>query len=280
MSASAPDHIARFDWRLPRSPLERARLGLLASLAVLTAAAWALTLYQAVSMSAPKDDMGDMAMSGVSAAGWSFASAVVFLGLWTVMMAAMMLPAAAPMIIVFASAQAQHERPVAIPTWIFVAGYLLVWVAAGAVVYVIVQLGGEMATLISSTARTGLGPLALGFTLVVAGFYQFTPLKPVCLNHCRSPLAFVAQHWRDGRLGALQMGIWHGTYCLGCCWALFAVLVAAGVMSVAWMLLLTLAVFVEKVLAQGRRVSTVIGVAFVALGIMIATSAVSMPWAQ
>jgi predicted metal-binding membrane protein len=110
-----------------------------------------------------------------------------------------------------------------------------------------------------------LAPLLLGFTLVAAGLYQFTPIKRLCLTHCRSSLAFVAQYWRDGWLGAFQMGMRHGTYCLGCCWALFAVLVVAGLMSLAWMLLLTLAVFVEKVLSQGQRISTAIGVAFVAL---------------
>ena len=88
----------------------------------------------------------------------------------------------------------------------------------------------------------------------------------------------MAQHWRDGRAGALQMGLRHGGYCLGCCWALFAVMVAAGVMSLAWMLLLTLVVFVEKVLPQGRRASPMIGVALIVLGLMVASGAVSMPW--
>jgi predicted metal-binding membrane protein len=231
-------------------------------------------------MSAPKDGMSDMAMSGMSAAGWSFASAGVFLAVWSAMMAAMMLPAAAPMIVVFASAQARRERPTAVPTWIFVSGYLLVWVATGAAVYVLVQVGSETATLLSSADRASLAPLALGVTLVAAGLYQFTPIKRVCLTHCRSPFAFVAQYWRDGWLGALRMGIRHGTYCLGCCWALFAVLVAAGVMSLAWMLLLTLAVFVEKVLPQGQRISTAVGVVFVALGLAVASGAVPMPWTQ
>jgi len=224
--------------------------------------------------------MSDMAMSGMSAAGWSFASAGVFLAVWSAMMAAMMLPAAAPMIVVFASAQARRERPTAVPTWIFVSGYLLVWVATGAAVYVLVQVGSETATLLSSADRASLAPLALGVTLVAAGLYQFTPIKRVCLTHCRSPFAFVAQYWRDGWLGALRMGIRHGTYCLGCCWALFAVLVAAGVMSLAWMLLLTLAVFVEKVLPQGQRISTAVGVVFVALGLAVASGAVPMPWTQ
>jgi predicted metal-binding membrane protein len=252
----------------------------LVSLAVLTCAAWALTLYRALRMSTPMDGMSDaamsdmgmsgMGMSGMSAADWSFASAGVFLAVLTVMMAAMMLPAAAPMIVVFASAQARREPSVVVPTWIFVAGYLLVWVAAGVAVFVLVQIGSEMATLLTATGWGRWAPVILGATLVAAGLYQFTPLKLACLSHCRSPLAFVAQHWREGRLGALRIGLLHGSYCLGCCWALFAVLVAAGVMSPAWMLLLTLIVFVEKVLPKGQRISAAIGVWFVALGLAIA----------
>lgn len=275
MSESAPDDVARFDWLLPKSALGRARLSVLVSLVVLTTASWALTVYQAVSMSAPMDGMSDMAMTGMSAIRWSFASAGVFLAVWTVMMAAMMLPSAAPMIIVFTSAQTRREWPTVIPTWIFVAGYLFVWASTGAVVYVLVQIGSETLT---STDRIGWAPLALGATLVAAGLYQFTPLKRVCLRHCRSPLAFVARYWRDGKLGAFRMGVRHGSFCLGCCWALFAVLVAAGTMSLAWMLLLTLVIFAEKVLAQGQRISTVIGVAFVLFGLLVASGAASMPW--
>lgn len=119
---------------------------------------------------------------------------------------------------------------------------------------------------------------ALGATLGVAGLYQFTTLKHICLSHCRSPLAFVAQHWRDGRVGALEMGLRHGLYCFGCCWALFAVLVATGVMSIAWMLLLTLVVFVEKLPPRVRRFEGSLGVALVALGIVVSLGAIDMPW--
>ena len=103
-----------------------------------------------------------------------------------------------------------------------------------------------------------------------AGLYQFTPLKRVCLHHCRSPLAFVALYWRDGPLGAVRMGIVHGAFCFGCCWALFAILVVAGMMSLAWMLLLTLVVFVEKVFPHGQRVSAAVGVVLILLGLVVA----------
>lgn len=227
-------------------------LSLLVSLAVLTGVAWFLTIFQAVSMKMP---MGiavsaGMAIGGVAAIGWFFKNAVVFVVVWTVMM----LPAAAPMIFMFASAQARRERQVAAPTCVFVAGYFLVLAGAGIVVYVLVQIGSEVPTSLAPTQRTEWAPLALGATLAAAGLYQFTPIKRVCLRHCRSPLAFITQHWRHGPAEALIMGLKHGTYCFGCCWSLFAVLVAAGVMSLAWMLLLTLVVFVEKMLPQGRRV--------------------------
>jgi predicted metal-binding membrane protein len=266
-------------------------LGLLGSLTVLTVAAWALTLWQTFSMDMPMgiavrgamagmdmEGMEGMAMSGMAADGWSLEGAAVFLALWTVMMAAMMLPAAGPMIFTFAAAQATRERSVAVPTWIFVAGYILVWAAAGILVYVLVGVGSDLATSLDPPARASWAPIALGTTLVAAGLYQFTRLKRVCLAHCRSPLAFVAQHWRDGRLGALSMGVRHGLYCLGCCWALFAVLVAAGVMSLAWMLLLTLVVFAEKLLPPSRRFEAGIGIALVLLGIVVASGAAGMPW--
>jgi predicted metal-binding membrane protein len=267
-----------------------APLSVLVVLVLLTAMAWGLTLYQSLSMHAdmPTDmdmDMGmtaepapgtvsAMATAGLSAAGWSFPALAVFVAVWTVMMAAMMLPAAAPMILIFASAQARRDRHIAIPTWIFVAGYLVVWAGSGVLVYLIVQVGGQLAPEVSALDRHSWTPVALGATLAVAGVYQFTPLKHVCLRHCRSPFGFVAQYWRDGRLGALQMGARHGLYCLGCCWALFAVLVAAGIMSLAWMLLLTVIVFAEKVLPYGQRTSAVVGVGFFALGLLIASGTV------
>ena len=263
-------------------------LSLLVSLVVLTGAAWALTIYQAVSMDMPMgiavrggmaaDGMAGMAMSGIAATGWSFAGAAVFVAVWTVMMIAMMLPAAASMIFMFASAQARREPEVAVPTWIFVAGYLLVWAAAGLVTYLLVQIGSDLATALAPPVRSRWAPLALGATVAAAGLYQFTPIKRVCLTHCRSPLAFIALHWREGRLGALRMGLRHGAYCFGCCWALFAVLVAAGVMSMAWMLLLALVVFVEKMLPQGPRAGAATGVALIAVGIAVASGAIAMPW--
>jgi predicted metal-binding membrane protein len=280
--------VGRLSRLRPASPLAWSRLALLVALVLLTAGAWAFTVYQARTMDmgmgvadpdAADVGMGGMASSGMAAADRSFGGAATFLAIWAVMMAAMMLPAAAPMLLLFGTVQAKlRGKPTFVPTWIFVAGYLLVWTAVGLAVYLVVRLGNDLASRLGSAERETWAPLALGATLVAAGLYQLTRLKRVCLNHCRSPLGFVMGHWRNGRLGALRMGLHHGAYCLGCCWALFAVLVAAGVMSVAWMALLTLVVFVEKVFPRGRRVSIGVGVAFVVLGLIVAVGVARMPW--
>jgi predicted metal-binding membrane protein len=261
------------------------------ALALLTAGSWAITVYQARTMDMPMgvtvlggadaamDSMGEMASSGRATPGWSPRGAATFLAIWAVMMAAMMLPAAAPMVLVFDAVQAKRRGlPSFIPTWIFAAGYLLVWAAVGLAVYVLVRLGSDLASRLGMADRARWAPVALGVTLVTAGLYQLTPLKRVCLNHCRSPLGFVMEHWREGRLGALRMGILHGAYCLGCCWALFSVLVATGIMSLAWMLLLTLVIFAEKALPGGQQASRTVGVVFLVLGVLVASGATRMPW--
>src|SRR5260370_9493006 len=127
--------------------------------------------------------------------------------IWCVMMEAMMLPAAIPMVIIFASAQERRKEHMAVPSWVFIAGYMIVWAMAGVLVYVLVQFGSELATMLAPEERTQWAPRAFGSMLAAAGFYQFTPIKNVCLSHCRSPLAFVAEHWRAGWVGALSMGL-------------------------------------------------------------------------
>ena len=282
------------EWLHPRTLMARGRLAVLVALVFLTIGAWAMTIYQARSMDmamgiaarggAADDAMGDMsgmAMSGVTGTDWSVSGALTFLGVWAVMMAAMMLPAATPMLLLFGTVHAKRRAQggIFVPTWIFATGYLLVWSVIGAGTYVLIQLGSDLATRIDAGNRATWSPLVLGATLGLAGLYQFTPLKRACLGHCRSPFGFVMEHWREGRLGALRMGVHHGAYCLGCCWALFAVLVAAGLMSLAWMLLLTLVVFIEKVIPQGRRAATGVGFALLALGVLVAAGATGMPWA-
>ena len=188
-------------------------------------------------------------MGGMSAAGWSVGAALVFVGVWTVMMAAMMLPGGRTDDIDLCVGPSSTRSSGRCSNLDLIAGYLFVWSAVGVLVYGLVQVGADASSYLGLMDRAIWGPLVLGAALVGAGIYQFTPLKRVCLRRCRSPMAFVAMHWHDGPLGAVRMGIWHGAYCLGCCWALFAILVVAGIMSLAWMMVLTLVVLAEKVFA-------------------------------
>ena len=246
------------------------------SLVVLTGAAWALMLHHAISMSAPMDSAGRGTL-GVEMIGAEFTlgGLGVFLAGWTVMMGAMMLPSAAPMILTFAAVQGRRNRNVTVSTWIFVAAYILVWAYAGLVVYVLLHAGRDLLYHFGWYQNGPWARLALGVTLTLAGLYQFTPLKRLCLHRCRSPLAFLKHHWRDDCEDASEMGLWHGLYCLGCCWALFGVmLAAAGMMSIAWMLLMTLVVFAEKALPHGPRSAVALGL--IALGLLVGAGAVQL----
>jgi len=257
-----------------RSAIGLAPLRIPVSLIVLTGAAWAVMLHRALSMSAPMDRAGHGAMGVEMIGEFTLGGLGVFLAVWTVMMGAMMLPSAAPMILTFAAAQARRDRNVAVPTWMFVTCYILVWGYAGLVVYVLLHAGKDLVDHLAWLESGAWAPLALGVTLTLAGLYQFTPLKRLCLRHCRSPLAFVKQHWRDG--GA-ETGFRHGLYCLGCCWAFFSVQVAAaGMMSIAWMLLITLVVFAEKILPHGPRISVAVALGLIALGLLVGSGAVRL----
>jgi predicted metal-binding membrane protein len=245
-------------------------------LIVVTGAVWALMLHHAISMSEPMGWDGAMGVE-MSDANFTLGGLGIFLAVWTVMMGAMMLPSAAPMILTFAAAQARRDRNVAVPTWMFVAGYSLVWGYAGVVVFVFVHAGKDLVDRLAWPESDAWASLAFGVTLTIAGLYQFTPLKRLCLRHCRSPLAFVRRHWRDGWEGAVEMGCRHGLYCLGCCWALFSVMVAAaGMMHFVWMLLMTLVVFAEKVLPHGPRISVAVALGLIALGLLVGTGAVQL----
>jgi len=248
------------------------------SLFVLTGAAWALMLHHAITMSASMDSAGRGAMGvDLIGAGFTLGGLGVFLAVWTVMMGGMMLPSAAPMILTFAAAQARRGRNVAGPTWIFIAAYILVWSYSGLVVYVHLHAGKDLVYHFGWFQNGAWARLALGVTLTLAGLYQFTPLKRLCLHRCRSPLAFLKEHWRDGSADAAEMGLWHGLYCLGCCWALMGVmLAAAGTMSIAWMLAMTLVVFAEKALPHGTHISAAVALGLIALGLLVGIGAVQL----
>lgn len=256
------------------TPLPRERIIILSALLVLSALAWALVAWQALFMSAPSSMDGSMPAPAGLTMGMS---ATLFVAIWIAMMVAMMFPSATPMVLMFnAIAAGKRQRGQAYtPTWIFVAGYLLIWTLAGVVAYLAAlgldALAAQSMFLMDNAGRIG------GALLVLAGVYQLTPLKNVCLTTCRTPTQFLMTSWRDGNGGALRMGLSHGVYCLGCCWLLFVILFPLGMMNIAALALLTALIFAEKVLPVGRQVSLIVGIALIAYGALVTISPGFLP---
>ncbi len=232
-------------------PLLRERNLILATLLLLAAGAWALLVWQWVTSD------GDMSLTmgmGVP----------LFLAIWVAMMVAMMFPTAAPMILTFARVQDNRRQQGRqfVPVWIFVCSYLVVWSLAGLLAYGVAVglqgLAGRSGWLADNAGRIG------GGVIVLAGLYQLSPLKRVCLTKCRTPFTFILSSWRDGKWGAFRMGMEHGLYCLGCCWLLFVILFPLGIMNVGAMALLTLLIFAEKSTPIGRQMAT-----FASLGLIV-----------
>jgi predicted metal-binding membrane protein len=193
----------------------------------------------------------------------------LFLATWVVMMVAMMFPTAAPMILTFHKVQAsKRQRGEAfVATWVFVAAYMLVWTLSGVIAFAgafLAEAVAERAAL-SSAAAARIG----GAILLIAGLYQLTPLKEVCLSKCRTPISFIMTSWRERTGGALRMGVLHGAYCLGCCWLLSAILFPLGIMNIAAMAAITLVVLAEKTLPQGRPFARITAAVLVAYGVLV-----------
>jgi len=253
--------------------LNRQRNLILAVLLALATAAWGLVVWQAIS------GVGMSAGAGSASVLTTGMAIPLFLGMWIAMMAAMMFPTAAPMMLIFARVQAGRRssgRPY-VPTAFFTASYLLVWTAAGAAAFGAAYGIGTLADHVMWLHDDG--PRIAGGTLILAGVYQLTPLKSVCLRHCRSPMAFVIDHWRDGRRGAVLMGLQHGGFCLGCCWLLFVLLFPLGVMNLAAMGVLTVLIFLEKTTPWGARIAQVLGIALIAYGVAVVSAPVLLPGA-
>jgi predicted metal-binding membrane protein len=232
----------------------RTRSTIAASLLGLALVAWIVTVQRMRGMDAgPGTDLGTI--------GW-------YLGIWVTMMAAMMLPSAAPTVSVFGRGRG------AVKTGAFVVGYMLAWTAWGLAAYAVYR--GIRAEAPSFVAWDRHGPWVAGGALAVAGLYQLTPLKSACLRHCRSPL-HVLLHGRPGSLGALWMGIEHGGLCIGCCTGLMLALFALGVMSLVWMCAVAIVILIEKVAPGGEAFARVLAVVLVALGIWVAASPGSVP---
>ena len=209
-------------------------------------------------------------------AGTPMSDPPTFLVAWVVMMAAMMLPSSAPMFLLYRVSASDGPNG-ELRTLFFGAGYLLVWAAVGVVVLVIQRALDALVS--ADVLDVVIRPLGIAAVLLAAGAYQFTPLKATCLRACQTPADFLVRHWRAGTLGALRLGLDHGLYCLGCCWALMAVLVAAGGMGLAWVALIALIVLVEKLVPRAIWFSRAVGVAFVlgAVLVLLRPELVMMP---
>jgi len=212
------------------------------------------------------DDMGSDAMGGMNTAATSSMTAAGFLLAWLAMMVAMMFPAVAPVVKLYARASAQHRVA---PLPFFVGGYLAVWMVLGVPAY----FAWRALEMPLTDGREWAARLA-GGCFIAAGVWQLTPLKQLCLRHCRSPMSFFLRYGRriERPDGAARMGARHGLFCVGCCWAMFALLVAIGTMNIGWMLVLTALIVTEKSFRHGERVAIVAGAGLVILGIVLLAS--------
>ena len=268
-------------------PVKRDTAVVIGAMALLSALAWVYLVWMPVDgmargiLARSRESMGsmdmDMDMDSMSmgmpsdlmdVSGWA-ASLPLFVTMWVVMMVAMMFPAVSPVVLLFDRWRRGRQRSVA-TTIAFVAGYLIIWSVAGVFAFAaIVALDLQID---SSTTAVRVG----GAVLVVAGIYQLTPLKSVCLTQCRSPLSLIMEHAQllgEGVRGPLQVGIKHGGWCIGCCWALMAVLNALGVMHLGWMAAVATVILAEKILPGGSTTSRVIGGVLLVAGAAVAATA-------
>lgn len=267
--------------------LRRDRLVVATALVLTTVLCWAYLVDMAIDMGAfstgdssaemegsdtkgegsdTKDGMDAMAMPGISA--WTFDYFVMMFLMWAIMMVGMMVPTAAPMILIYAQfARKRQNAGPYVSTGAFVAGYLLVWTGFS-LAATVAQWGLDSAALLSPM-MVSTSPWLGAALLAAAGVFQLTPWKNACLSHCRSPFQFFMEHWRVGRIGALRMGLHHGWYCLGCCWALMLLLFFGGVMNLMWIAAITVFVLLEKVLPRGPIAGKISGFGMIGLAVVV-----------
>ena len=259
------------------SLLKRDRRVVGAALVLVAALAWGYTLAGAgMGMSAFELTSHATESTGTSGSTmwmpvteWTVAYAALLLVMWWMMMVAMMLPSAAPTILLAAALNRRSTsgRPPYGAASFFTAGYLLAWLFFSVVAVAAqwaLQDSGQLSAMMRSTS-----PYLTGGLLLAAGLWQFTPIKQACLRHCRSPVEFLTRRRRAGNTGVLAMGVEHGTYCLGCCWFLMALLFAGGVMNLYWIAGLALYVLAEKLLPYGAQVGRVAGAALILAGLSV-----------
>ena len=250
MTASAQERAPATGGLAPAFTAARARVGLVALLFVLAGLAWWWTIDQMQGMDGgPWTDLGTL--------GW-------FLGVWVVMMAAMMFPSVSPTVALY-SRMTSGRSPAA--PFLFTAGYLASWAGVGLLAFAAATAGGRLTGDVLSWNRAGRW--AAGATLLVAAVYELTPLKDICLGKCRSPLGFLLGAWRDGAAGAVQMGVRHGAWCVGCCWALMLSLFALGVMSIAWMAFVAGLIAFEKLIPWHRAATYGTAAVLLVLGVLL-----------
>lgn len=222
---------------------------------------WAYIFYMAWAMN--HMDLVDMWMPPMASQEWGVMDFVMLFVMWTVMM---MVPSVTPMVMVFAAVnrnKAQQDQSY-VPTFVFITGYLVAWSGFSLCISLAqwpLHTAGVLNPMMDSRSY-----VFSGIVLICAGVYQWTPLKEACLSLCRSPLGFLIAHWRDGRFGALSMGIRHGLFCIGCCWALMLVMSAVGVMNMLWVLLLAMFVLLEKILPAPHLVRGLSGLGLILWG--------------
>ena len=245
--------------------LRRDRAVVVAAVLIIAAIAWTYTVYLAETGMG----MGDMEMGMAMAdmRSWSGLDFGLMFVMWAVMMVAMMTPSAAPMLLMFASVnrkRREREAPY-VPTGVFLAGYVMMW-AGFSLAATAGNWGLHQASLLSSMMGASTNGYLGGTLLLLAGVFQWSPLKYACLKQCRTPMGFLMTSWRDGRGGALRMGLEHGAYCLGCCWAVMLLLFVLGVMNLVWIAALAAFVLAEKVTPKGEWVSRGTGVLMLGWG--------------
>ena len=242
----------------PALAAARTRLGLIALLFGLAIVSWWWT-------SDRMSGMDDGPWTGLGTLGW-------FVGVWVVMMAAMMFPSVAPTVALYSR---MTRRRSALSPLLFMGGYLLVWTGVGVSAFALAAAGAELAGDVLAWERAGRW--VAGGTLIAAAVYELTPLKDVCLGKCRSPLGFLLGAWRDGRRGAVRMGAGHAAWCVGCCWALMASLFALGVMSLGWMAVIAALIAAEKTLPWRRPATYGTAATLLCLGVLLLAAPHAIP---
>ena len=200
---------------------------------------------------------------------WTASYAIMVFVMWAIMMVAMMLPSATPMILLYARVAGQpNAGSTLVPTTVFAGTYLALWTLFGLIATAAQWMLSQFQLLSDATMTVGSGRIG-GTLLIVAGLYQLTPLKRICLENCRSPFSFLTAHWRPGLAGAINLGVRHGAYCIGCCWLLMALLFFGGVMNLTWVAAIAAVVLIEKVAPGGQRIGRVAGALAILAGVIL-----------